>query len=115
MSFRCHRDTAVRNVVNVWTVNAISTHPKYGTFSTAGSDGKFNFWDKEAKARLKGFSDVGHAISATAFSPNGDIFAYAVSYDWHKGFAVNKPDYPNKIMLHKVIDADIRPKGWKGP
>ena len=26
---------------------------RYGTFVTAGSDGAFNFWDKDSKQRLK--------------------------------------------------------------
>ena len=38
-SFKCHRDGS-----NVYAVNAISFHPTYGTFSTAGSDGTMNFW-----------------------------------------------------------------------
>jgi len=28
----------------------------HGTFATAGSDGAFNFWDKDSKQRLKVFS-----------------------------------------------------------
>jgi mRNA export factor len=114
MSFKCHRDPVKNNSITIWTINAISTHPKYGTFSSAGSDGSFHFWDKEAKSRLKGYPNVGGAISATAFSAQGDIFAYAVSYDWHKGYAFNKPDYPNKVMLHPVVDDEVRPKKWRG-
>jgi mRNA export factor len=38
-SFKCHRDNN-----NVYAVNAISFHPQYGTFSTAGADGTFSFW-----------------------------------------------------------------------
>jgi hypothetical protein len=35
-AFKCHRDTDHgRN--NIYAVNAISFHPVYGTFSTAGS------------------------------------------------------------------------------
>ncbi|KAJ8112513.1 hypothetical protein OPT61_g5145 [Boeremia exigua] len=72
-------------------------------FSTAGADGTFHFWDKDAKHRLKGYPEVGGAITATAFSRNGDIFAYAVSYDWSKGYGGNTPQYPIKIKLHPVI------------
>jgi len=110
MSFKCHRDPVKDQVVNVWPINAISTHPKYGTFSSAGSDGSFHFWDKDAKSRLKGYAGAGGSISATAFNGPGDIFSYAVSYDWQKGYNENKPDYPNKVMLHKVSDEEVRPK-----
>ena len=88
-SFRCHRDTPAtnqRDPINVYSVNAISFHPQHGTFSTAGSDGSFHFWDKDSKHRLKGCGPggVGGPISCTAFSGSGQIFAYAVSYDWSK-------------------------------
>jgi hypothetical protein len=35
-AFKCHRDTA-RDSNAIYAVNAISFHPGYGTFSTAGS------------------------------------------------------------------------------
>ena len=82
----------------------------HGTFSTAGSDGTFHFWDKDAKHRLKGFPEVGGAISATAFNGSGTIFAYAVSYDWSKGYASNTPQTPNKIMLHAVAGDECKPR-----
>jgi mRNA export factor len=110
MSFKCHRDPVQNNTVQVWTINAISTHPVYGTFSTGGSDGTFHFWDKEAKSRLKGYPSVGGSISATAFNMDGTIFAYGVSYDWHKGYAANTPQYPNKVMIHPVSDDEVKPK-----
>ena len=45
-SFKCHRENPpnTRDITNVFSVNAISFHPTYGTFSTAGSDGTFHFW-----------------------------------------------------------------------
>ena len=54
-SFKCHRDPPQGSVTNVYAVNDISFHPQHGTFSTAGSDGTFHFWDKDAKHRLKGY------------------------------------------------------------
>lgn len=110
MSFKCHRDPVVNNTITIWTINAISTHPVFGTFSTAGSDGTYHFWDKDARCRLKGYPAVGGSISASAFNSDGTIFSYAVSYDWHKGYATNNPQYPNKIMLHPVIEEEVKPK-----
>ena len=42
--------------------------------------------DKDSKHRLKGCGPggVGGTISCTSFSGSGQIFAYAVSYDWSK-------------------------------
>ena len=36
---------------DIYAVNAIRFHKPYGTFSTAGSDGTFNFWDKVMKPK----------------------------------------------------------------
>ncbi|MCJ1437325.1 RNA export factor gle2 [Xylographa pallens] len=111
-SFKCHRQTPpnTRDIANVFSVNAISFHPEHGTFSTAGSDGTFHFWDGNAKHRLKGYPEVGGTISATAFNRTGSIFAYAVSYDWSKGYAANSPQLPNKLMLHPVQPDECKPR-----
>ncbi|KAL7272858.1 RNA export factor gle2 [Rhizina undulata] len=110
-SFKCHRESPTGgNITNVYSLNAISFHPTYGTFSTAGSDGTFHFWDKDAKHRLKGYPSVGGSIAATAFNRNGSIFAYAVSYDWGKGYQANTQQYPNKVMLHQIKDDEAKPR-----
>ncbi|KAJ4159966.1 uncharacterized protein LMH87_007901 [Akanthomyces muscarius] len=109
-SFKCHRDPVVNNSVSVHAVNAISFHPVHGTFSTAGSDGTFHFWDKDAKHRLKGYPNVGGSITATTFNKSGTIFAYAVGYDWSKGYQHNTQNYPIKVMLHPVNNDECRPR-----
>jgi mRNA export factor len=115
-SFKCHRQTPAgqSNVSNVYSVNAISWHPQHGTFSTAGSDGTFHFWDKDAKHRLKGYPEVGGTIISTSFDRTGDIFAYAVSYDWSKGFANNTQQTLNKVMLHPVGAEECKPRPKAG-
>ncbi|CBX92008.1 hypothetical protein IAQ61_000209 [Plenodomus lingam] len=111
-SFKCHRqaDPTQRDIAKVFSVNSIAFHPIHGTFSTAGSDGTFHFWDKDAKHRLKGYPEVGGSITATAFSRDGNIFAYAVSYDWSKGYAGNNAAYPIKIKLHPIIGDECKPR-----
>jgi mRNA export factor len=94
--------------VDVYAVNDISFHPVYGTFSTAGSDGTYHFWDREAHLRLKAFPPVGGSITSTAFNRDGTIFAYAVGYDWSKGYSYNTPQYPCKVMLHPVIGDECK-------
>ena len=111
-SFKCHRQTPTRDNSNVFSVNDISFHPLHGTFSTAGSDGSFHFWDKDAKHRLKGFPETGQSIVATTFNRNGSIFAYACSYDWSKGFAGNTQGSggPGRIMLHPIVGDETKPR-----
>ncbi|KAI8388118.1 WD40-repeat-containing domain protein [Radiomyces spectabilis] len=108
-SFKCHRDDSK----NVFSVNAISFHPIHGTFSTAGSDGTVSFWDKDSKQRLKPFGNAGGTIPCTTFNRNGTIFAYAVSYDWSKGYKHALPTNPNKIFLHAVKEEDVKPRVGK--
>ncbi|KAJ5772842.1 hypothetical protein N7457_007738 [Penicillium paradoxum] len=111
-SFKCHRETppASRDVCNIFSVNSITFHPVHGTFSTAGSDGTFHFWDKDAKHRLKGYPAVGGPITTTAFNRTGNIFAYAVSYDWSKGYSANTQQTVNKVMLHPIGPEETKPK-----
>lgn len=108
-SFRCHRKTQ-NNVNNVYAVNSIAFHPIYGTFSTAGSDGIFCFWDKDAKQKLKVFPQLPGPVTATAFNRTGSIFAYAFGYDWAQGYMGNKPDFPTQIKLHPTNDEEIKQK-----
>ena len=49
-----------------------------------GSDGTFNFWDKDSKQRLKPFTRLTQPIPCCCFNMDGKIFAYASSYDWSK-------------------------------
>jgi len=115
-SFKCHRRDQTPNARNqslVFAVNDISFHPVHGTFSTCGSDGTIHFWDKDARVRIKSFDPAPGPISATAFNHNGTIFAYAVSYDWSKGYTGMTPGHPNKIMLHACKDEEVKKRPVK--
>ncbi|KAK6203284.1 WD40-repeat-containing domain protein [Scheffersomyces amazonensis] len=119
-AFKCHRiggtttSSALRSSASTtsqaYPVNSISFHPTYGTFSTAGSDGTFSFWDKDARQKLKAFPNLNCTVSATAFNATGSIFAYAMSYDWSQGYMANRPDYPHIVKLHATKDEEIKQK-----
>lgn len=117
-AFKCHRQQGQQLVQGkqtseVYAVNAITFHP-LGTFATAGSDGVFNFWDKDSKQRLKNFPRCNGPISAAKFSPAGDLFAYSVSYDWSKGREFYNQAAPNDIFLHVVEQQEVQPRPMKG-
>ncbi|ODV89109.1 hypothetical protein CANCADRAFT_3745 [Tortispora caseinolytica NRRL Y-17796] len=115
-SFKCHRDQVsqgARPEFNVFALNSISFHPQYGTFATCGADGTFHYWDKESRHRLKFFPNLGAPVVASAFNSKGTIFAYAISYDWSKGYQFNRQDYPKTVRLHMVKDEDIKPRPRK--
>ena len=54
---QCHREQLPANnpnsPIDIYAVNSVAFHPQFGTFATAGSDGTYNFWDKDSKQRLK--------------------------------------------------------------
>jgi mRNA export factor len=78
-AFKCHRDGN-----DIYPVNSIAFHP-YGTFATAGGDGTYCFWDKDARQKLKAFSKV--YVLFPGFSGNVEvlfcshfIFLYSRTY-----------------------------------
>eukprot|EP00039_Didymoeca_costata_P032236 m.37138 g.37138 ORF g.37138 m.37138 type:complete len:360 (+) comp9254_c0_seq1:94-1173(+) len=112
-SFKCHRDNQ-ENMIHC--VNGISFHPVYGTFATCGSDGRFVFWDKDARNKLKSFPQLPalQPITSCSFNRNGTLFAYAHSYDWSKGHQYYNPATANSIMIHMVQDSEIQKKNPMG-
>jgi mRNA export factor len=105
-TFKCHRDNN-----EVYSVNSIQFHPVHGTFTTAGSDGAYNFWDKDSKQRLKAMSRSNQPIPCSAFNYDGTIFAYASSYDWSKGVENHNPaTAKNHILLHPTQEAEVKPR-----
>jgi len=113
-SFKCHRDTQ-KSMIH--SVNDISFHPIYGTFATCGSDGKFVFWDKDRRERLKHFQNIqphqGLPITSCGFNPSGTLFAYAHSYDWHKG-QQHYVQGQDQIFIHPTPAKEIQKKTTTG-
>lgn len=127
MATMCSTCVLFPNVLQTYAVNDVSFHNGWGTFATCGSDGAYNFWDKESRQRLKGFSRCNNSISCGKFNTSGtvhihillysyiyQIYAYAVSYDWSKGVEQYKQTEPNYVfyILHTLsnsfqIDLDV--------
>ena len=105
-TFKCHREQT-----DIYSVNDIKFHPQHGTFVTCGSDGVFNFWDKDSKQRLKQMAKCNAPIPCGGFNRDGSIFAYAVSYDWSKGGAdPMASNGQNNIFLHAVTETEVKPR-----
>jgi len=109
-TFKCHRSNgASQNYQDVYVVHDISFHPQHGTLATVGSDGRYSFWDKDARTKLKTSEQVEQSVTRCAFSARGEIFAYAVSYDWSKGHEFYNPGQKNYIFLHQCYE-ELRPR-----
>merc|ERR1712194_423675 len=99
---KCHREGN-----DIYAVDDLKFHPTFGTFATTGSDGPFNFWDKDSRQRLKAFNKESAPIPCGGFNREGNIYAYAVSYDWSKGSEHYNPR-TNRLLLHPVPEAEIK-------
>lgn len=112
-SFKCHRVQKPNKEVDIYAVNSIVFHPVYGTFVTAGADGSFSFWDKDSRHRLRGFPSLGAPVSVVNFNRNGSLFAYALSYDWSKGYQFHTRNDRNTVRIHPCNDSEVKPKKRK--
>lgn len=84
-TFKCHRSQgATGGYQEIYAVNDVAFHPAHGTLATVGSDGSFSFWDKDARTKLKSSELLDQPLTKCAFNHSGQIFAYAVGYDWSK-------------------------------
>ena len=112
-TFKCHRSSELINgFQEIYAVNDICFHPKYGTLATAGSDGRVSFWDKDSRTKLKTSDAMPHPVTCLSLHGSGQILAYAIGYDWSKGHEGNNPSQGGKIFLHPC-DQDLKPKPKK--
>ncbi|KAJ1024313.1 hypothetical protein NDA18_004483 [Ustilago nuda] len=126
-AFKCHRRAnadhpeVARNESHLYPVNCIAFNV-HGTFATGGADGSINFWCKQSRTRLKTMETKGPAnapkellktnpakqpITAIAFNRDATIFAYAVGYDWHKGYQGAGGVEP-KVWIQPVNYEDVK-------
>lgn len=111
-SYKYHRDPPANNAqpTIVHSVNALAAF-KDDIFVTGGSEGQIAWWNKTSKVKLAEFTRHPSPITAMAFSPDLNLFAYSAGYDWHKGFEYNnQKTYPNAIIVHAVTENDLKEK-----
>eukprot|EP01130_Rhizamoeba_saxonica_P016791 TRINITY_DN7835_c0_g1_i2.p2 TRINITY_DN7835_c0_g1~~TRINITY_DN7835_c0_g1_i2.p2 ORF type:complete len:336 (+),score=62.82 TRINITY_DN7835_c0_g1_i2:14-1021(+) len=105
-AFKCHRMKS-----NIYAVNSISFHPRYGSFATCGGDGIFHFWDKQNRQRLQAFKQCNMPITCGSFNTDGSIFAYALGYDWSRGApGYNQNNMRASLYVHGVADKEVKPR-----
>lgn len=107
-AFKCHRDGPREQ--DVHGVNSVDFHPVHHTLATAGANGTFTFWDKDNKQKLKHLPErqtIGGPIAAAKFNSRGNIYAYAISYEWGQGADNYNASIPHEIFLHITPDTEI--------
>lgn len=111
-TFKCHRSTpsVSPNTQDIYSVNDIAFHPTHNTLATVGSDGRYSFWDKDERTKLKTSDSTGdQSITCCALDSRGQLFAYSSSYDWHKGHEGNVPNKKNVIYLRQCFE-EMKPR-----
>lgn len=105
-AFKCHHSVA-NGIERSCPVNAITFHPRFGTFATGGGDGQVCIWDGDNKKRICQFERFSSSVAALSFSPDGHCLAIAASYTWENGERAHAPD---AIHVKKVMDVDVMPR-----
>ncbi|KAJ1519677.1 hypothetical protein ONE63_004941 [Megalurothrips usitatus] len=109
-TFKCHRVNCANNSYQeIYAVNDIAFHPVHNTVATVGSDGTYSFWDKDSRIKLGSSEQQEQSITRCCFNHSGQIFAYAVSYDWSKGHEYYNPQKRNSIFLHPCYE-EMKPR-----
>lgn len=108
-AFKCHREV-INGVSHVYPVNALSFHPRFGTFASGGGDGIVNIWDGFNKKRLRQFAKYPTTISSLSFNSDGNLLAIASSYTFEEG---EKDHPPDTIYIRSINDNEARPKSRK--
>ena len=106
-TFKCHREQA-----DIYAVNDGKFHPRHGTFVTCGSDGVFNFWDKDSKQRLKQMAKCNAPIPCGDFNeqtaPSSPTRCPTTASKG--GSDPMGGSGQNNIFLHAVADAEVQPR-----
>ncbi|RCH78064.1 hypothetical protein CU098_004200, partial [Rhizopus stolonifer] len=71
------------------------------------ADGTVSYWDKDSKQRLHTLPKAGTTIPCTAFNRTGNIFAYAVSYDWTKSRAALYVEDDDAHTITSSVQVDL--------
>lgn len=109
--FRAHRNEKKGNPEksHLYQVNAVGFHSKFKNFLfTSGGNSITYFWDCIKKSQSAEFHYGGLSVTAAAVSPCGNLFAYALGYDWSYGvWGTARVDFRPLICVHVNQSGDI--------
>lgn len=109
MTFKCHKIEEGNNVNILLPVHSIGFHPNSKSFVfTAGGDGCINYWDYEAKNKIKSFNFKGAPVTRAKISDDGQFMAYALGYDWQKGIWGMDPNVKPRICVHAITENELK-------
>lgn len=107
--FRSHRGNAGNLSNTTYPFSSMACHPQTNILATAGCDGTINLWDFYSRKKRSHSPSYGTSISACAFSPEGQILAYAIGYNYYGG--AQKPAWIKdnyQIVISGLTSADLK-------
>ena len=109
MTFKCHKFEESSTVNVLLPVHSIGFHPESPCFVyTAGGDGMINFWDHEAKNKIKTLSFKGAPVNRVRISDDGLLMAYSLGYDWQKGIWGMDPQMKPRVFVHVMMANELK-------
>ena len=88
-AFKCHREI-IKNIndkiVQAYPINDMAVNPVYGSFVSAGGNGRYSIWDIFKKSKVHERDNIDKTpLTAVDFNYSGNLLAFASGYDWSKG------------------------------
>lgn len=109
MTFKCHKVEESAAMSVLYPVHSIGFHPNSrGFVYTAGGDGVINFWDQDAKNKIKSFNFKGSPVNRVRISDDGQLMVYALGYDWQKGIWGLDPNMKPRIFVHGITENELK-------
>lgn len=115
-AFKCHRQAAPEEEGGgdiVYPVNALTFHPKFGTFASGGGDGTVALWDAEAKRRMRQYTSFPDSVAAVGFSCDGKYMAIGVCPGFETGMENYSGEGKTKVFLRELGETEAKGKGAK--
>ncbi|KAH8355242.1 hypothetical protein KR093_009397, partial [Drosophila rubida] len=109
LTFDSHYSKCSLGFKNIYAVNDVKHHPVHNTLVTAGSDGIYVFWDIQSRNKLLVSATKDQPLTKCCFNADGNIFAYALGYDWARGHEYYDANKKPQILLHPCFD-EMKPK-----
>ncbi|XP_017077386.2 protein Rae1 [Drosophila eugracilis] len=104
---RSNRWEPENGVLNVHTLHDIKINREKNQMATAGSDGVFSIYECNTFKLMKS-KKLDQPITKCSYSGDGELFAYALGYDWSKGHEYFDPNKKPQILL-RPFEKDVRP------
>ena len=118
IAFKAHRKEKPKNSTNanedneLFCINSIgfNSRNEHWLFSL-GNDGVGYFWDCKSKNKITQFSYDRIPACKGKVSPDGQVFVYALAYDWSQGiWGCPSVTYRPKLCAHIVKQDELEHK-----